>query len=384
MRKVLVLVGLMILSQAAFSQPLKVIAAWNQMKPDYMELDKAMAAIDEAIVHPKTRERAKTWYYRGLCYYNIYKSADARFKNLHPSPLNVAYDSFLRAVELDQQNKLKDLDYQLSLMATEIFNRGSLEYDQKKYREAVESFEKVMSYAALPFINQTDTALYFNAAIAADRAGLYDKAIEYYRKAIEFKDHGTDVFHYLAVVYKTRGDTLQAIQSYMEGIEAFPESNTYLYIQLINHYLEQKDLRMVAEFVVPAVEKEPKNKTLWNVYGIAFEGTDKEQAAYGYEKAIELDSTFFDALYNLGTLYYNQGVDANSRAVKIPLNKREDYAREIALRDEFFHKALPYYEQAIKIEKNSGDLLIALKEIYYRFQETEKLNEILKLIELMR
>jgi hypothetical protein len=38
----------------------KVVTAFNLMKPEYNELDKAKLNIDEASVHPKTAGEAKT------------------------------------------------------------------------------------------------------------------------------------------------------------------------------------------------------------------------------------------------------------------------------------------------------------------------------------
>jgi len=354
------------------------------MKPKYNDLDKAMEAIDAAVGHPKTQDKAKTWYYRGICYYKLYQSSDARFKNLNSNPLKEAYISYVMAKNLDIKNKFPDLGYKLKLIGVEMFNRGSVEFEQKKFRESLESFEIALDISALPWINKVDTGAIFNAAMAADQAGLYDKALSYYNKSIKLKYKGSDVYHYVAVVYMAKGDTVHAIQTYNDGINAYPDDSGYLYIQLINYYLQQDQLDKVAEYVGPAVKKFPKNASLWNVYGTAFEDIDQPKAIEGYLKAIEQDSTFFDPYYNLGTLYYNYGVDANDVAMLIPLDKRDEYNAAIAKRDEFFKKALPYYERAVDIDNDSGDLLIALKEIYYRFQMSDKLAEVTKLIEELR
>ena len=48
------------------------------------QYDKAKEAIDEAILHPKTENDAKTWMYRGIIYYNIAMSEDEQVKALAP------------------------------------------------------------------------------------------------------------------------------------------------------------------------------------------------------------------------------------------------------------------------------------------------------------
>lgn len=381
MKRLLVVFCLLTSGVFAFGQMVKVQAAWNQMKPNYKEFGKAKENLDAASIHPKTSGKAKTWYYRGDCYYALYKSTDKRFTNLDPNPLRVAYISYVNAKYLDKRNAFPDLDYKVSLVGAEIFNKGSAEFDQKKFRESLASFETVLEIALLPFVNTVDTPAFFNAAIAAHQAGLYDKALGYYNKSIELKYQGSDVFHYLAEVYIAKGDTAMAIESYEKGIEAYPKSNGYLLIQLINYYIDQNDLLSAAKYVEPAVKIDKKNASLWNVYGTILEDIDEEKAISGYLKAIEIDSTFIEPYKSLGTLYYNHGVDTNAAADILPPDDQQGYKEAIAKRNEFFVKALPYYEKAIAINENMGDILIALKNIYYQLRMIDKWEKISKMID---
>ncbi|MEA1878976.1 MAG: hypothetical protein U9N86_19195 [Bacteroidota bacterium] len=384
MRGLSILLCLMLSGTAAIAQNTKILTAWNSMKQNYNDLEKAKEAIDAAAIHPKTQDRAKTWYLRGNCYHKQYQSTNAKFKNLDPNPLKEAYLSYVMAKNLDTKHTYDDIEFKLALIGTEIFNKASAEFEQKKFRKALESFEMVMDIGALPWINKVDTGAVFYAAIAADQAGLYDKALSYYARTIDLKISGSDVYHYVAEVLMAKGDTVQAIKSYKDGIIDYPDDNGYLYIMLINHYLRREEPEKVAEYVEPAVKKYPKNASLWNVYGLAFEGTDQPKAVTGFINAIGQDSTFFEPFYNLGTLYYNQGVDANSVAMVIPLEKKAEYNSAITRRNEFFEMALPYYERAVDIDSNSGDLLIALKEIYIRLQMPEKLADVTMLIDELR
>lgn len=373
----------------SYGQSNKVVSAWNYMKPEYNELDKAKEAIDEASQHPKTSTQAKTWYYRGMVYDKLYNTKDEKFKNLDPNPLKEAYLSYVKAKQYDDKDRYgKDILFKLTVVGTEFFNKGSMEYEQKKYKDALESFETVIAISQLPYINQTDTGAYFNAAIAADQAGEYEKALQYYYKALELnyggQSEGANTYHYIATVYGAMGDTAKMIDTYREGINKFTENNVFLYIQLINYYLGKGDLEEAASFIKPAVEKDAENFSLWNVYGLAHEDIDMDEAIKGYKKAIELNPEFFDPYYNLGTIYFNQGVEANNEAMNIPLNETEKYDSTIAKRDEFFKVAQPYYEKAHEIDPNYGDVLVALKEIYYRFQMNDKLEEVTKKIDELK
>ena len=218
MRGIFIVFVLMSFGTVTMAQSTKILTAWNSMKKDYTDLEKAKEAIDAAAIHPKTKKKVRTWYFRGKCYYMLYKSADVKLKSLDPNPLKEAYLSYAKANDLDKNDKYTDIDFKLGLICTEMYNKGSAEYKQKKYKESLESFETVLEISKLPCINQLDTAAVFHAAIAADQAGLYDKALHYYFRTIDLKYKGSDVYHYIAKIYMAKGDTAQAIQSYEDGI----------------------------------------------------------------------------------------------------------------------------------------------------------------------
>jgi hypothetical protein len=229
MKRIAFALVLMIGASAAFGQSSKVVSAYNYMKPQYNELDKAKEAIDEAAVHNKTSTDAKTWYYRGQVYYKLYNSKEEKFKNLADNPLKTSYQSFKKAKELDDKGRYeKDLLFEIQRCANLFFNKGGTEYQEAKYEDAFESFETVIEIGQLPYINQVDTGAFFNAAIAADQAGMIDEAIKYYKISADFGYEGSKVYKYIADLYMAKGDTVAALEEYKTGIENEPEDNVKL------------------------------------------------------------------------------------------------------------------------------------------------------------
>ena len=370
---------------AGYGQSAKVVSAFNYMKPQYNELDKAKASIDQAAVHPKTAGEAKTWYYRGQVYHKLYQSSEKKFKNLDDNPLMVAANSFIKAIELDTKKRFEDkLLFEIKRSANLMFNKGSGEYEQKKFKESLQSFEKVIEIGALPYINQIDTGAFFNAAIAADQAGLYDEAIKYYEISAEYGYEGSKVYKYIADLYFAKGDTVAALNTFKRGIDAYPEDNVNLYIQLVNFYLEKEDLDQAYVFIEKALEKDSENASLWYVYGIAGETKDPDKALAAFVKATEINPEYWEAMYMAGKIHYDRGYNANKIAQEIPLDDAEGYKAAVALTDEHFKKALPFFESAIAIEGDDAQTLNALKELYYRFKENDKLAAINKKIEELR
>ena len=372
----------------------KVVTAFNLMKPEYNELDKAKQAIDEASVHPKTAGEAKTWVYRGQVYYKIYQSKDEKFKNLDPDPLKQAYLSFVKAKELDVTNRWTDeLLFRLTQTSADYFNKGSAEFEAKKFAQSVESFETVMAINKLPYIHQLDTGSFYNAALAAEAAGAketdkaardkyFNKAVEYYQKSIELNYGGPDVYHYLAEVYLKMADSAAALKCYETGIAKYPKKAGNLYIALVNFYLGKKDLITGFGYIEKALEMDSTNASLWEVYGSALEKKgDKEKAVAAFKKMISINPQAFDGYYWVGLVYFNMGVEAQDKANAIPLNDDAGFKAAVAVADGYFKQALPYFEDGYKINKQDPQLLLGLSQIYYRFKMNDKLAEVKKLMD---
>ncbi len=394
MKKIIFLLACIVGLGAAFGQSNKVVTAFNLMKPEYNELDKAKLAIDEASVHPKTMAEAKTWYYRGLVYYKIYQSKEEKFKNLDPDPLKQAYQSFAKAKELDANQRFEaELLFQMTRTSADYFNKGSAEFEQKKFAQAVESFETVMAIGKLPYINQLDTGSFYNAALAAEAAAaketdkvaadkFYNKALDYYNKSIDLNYGGPEVFHYMAEIYLAKGDSASALKAYESGIAKYPNKAANLYISMINFYLSRKDLSTGFGYIEKALEIDSTNASLWEVYGSALEKRgDKVKAVEAFKKMITLEPKSFDGYYWVGLVYFNMGVEAQDKANAIPLSDDKGFKAAVEIADEYFKQALPYFEQGFEVNKEDPQLLLGLSQIYYRFKMNDKLVEVKKLMD---
>jgi len=181
-----------------------------------------------------------------------------------------------------------------------------------------------------------------------------------------------------------QGDTVAALDTYKTGIDAYPEDNVALYIELINFYLGKEDLDQAQGFIEKALEKDAENASLWYVFGLALENKDSEKALEAFNKAVEINPEYWQAMYMAGRIHYNRGYEANKIAQEIPLDDTEGYKAAVAKTDEHFKQALPYFEQAFEIEKGDTQTLTALKELYYRFKENDKLAEITKIIDELK
>ena len=144
------------------------------------------------------------------------------------------------------------------------------------------------------------------------------------------------------------------------------------------------NLEQAYVFIEKAWEKDGENASLWYVYGIAGEKKDPDKALAAFIKAIDINPEYWEAMYMAGKIHYDRGYNANKLAQEIPLDDAEGYKAAVALTDEHFKQALPYFEAAIAIEGDDAQTLNALKELYYRFKENDKLAAINKKIEELK
>ena len=225
------------------------------------------------------------------------------------------------------------------------------------------------------FAGEIDTAVIFNAALTATRIKEYDKAIEYYKEAIKYKYAEGDAIAYLAQTYKDKGDTELYIATLKEGFEQYP-SNQSLLGSIINYYLlETENSDEAFKYLALAREKDPTNPQFYSAEAHLYDKVgEKDKAKEKYKKAIELDPDFFEAYYNLGVLYFNEGVELTDEANKITDNDEYEKAKKIA--DDRFKEALPYIEKSHELKSDDNSIMQTLRTLYYRLQMTDKYNEI--------
>jgi tetratricopeptide (TPR) repeat protein len=360
------------------AQKSKVVSAYNYIKPQYNELAKAQEAIDAAVVHESTANSEKAWYYRGMVYHAIFQSTDENFRDLHETPLREAVDSYIKAYELDEKGKYKDdIVTRLKTASVQFLNKGIGDFNAQEYALAMQAFENAVYVTSHEIINEIDTMAVFNAAIAADRAENFEKAVEFYAKTAEMRYEGSKVYLFLSNAYKAKGDTASSLDALKQGIEAWPEDNNILMVDMINYYLTANKTEDALEYLFKAVEKDPENYSYLFAIGTLYDKKQKyDEAIEYYAKTLAIKEDFFDAQYNLGAVYYNKAVAHYTAANDIPPSDQAGYDAEIASAKEQLKLAQPYLERAYELNDSDISTIQSLKEIYVRLQMYDKSKEL--------
>ncbi len=245
------------------------------------------------------------------------------------------------------------------------------------------SFEQMLDMKQLPVIKKDnpdaiDTVIIFNAGLAAFNAQNYPKAIEYYKEAAKYGYNGGRTYSLLSKTYLENKDTLTAITTLNDAFEKYPTDNSVL-VEMINIYINTKRSDEAMKYLTLAIEQDPTNASFYFAQGSLLDGIGKqEDAIKSYEKAIDLNKEYYDAYYNLGALYYNNGVKQIEVANKVPANDNKRYEEELAKSDVWFEKALPFMEKCQELKAGDPYSLESLKNLYYRLKKLDKYEAVLK------
>ena len=347
-----------------------------------VKLDTALKLIQLAEQDEKTKDMAKTYYLKGLIYDQMAKSTNPEFQGICEYPLVNAFDNYKKAYNMGDSKMLQGtIDAKFLMLTNSLINVAVTKYQEENFKEAFIYFQKTLEVKEMPvFQGELDTAVIFNTAIAAQRSEDYDNAIKYYEKSITLGYGEGDTYSLLADSYKAKGDTLTYINKLKEGFEKYP-SNQNLLGGIINFYILESDNASEAfKYLELAREKDPNNPQFYSAEAHLYDKTgDRETAKEKYKKAIELDPNFFEAYYNLGVLYFNEGVELTDKANAITDNKKYEEAKKIA--DDKFLESLPYIEKAHELEPADKGIMQTLKNLYYRFKINDKYEEISKKME---
>ena len=109
MKKYFLLIAAISISFAAMSQKGKVTSALSYI--DQGALDKAKEALDQAFVDEKSKDWFNTYFAKGKLCQASFESENPKFKEFYPDPLQEAYVSYEKAIELDTKGGIREEDY---------------------------------------------------------------------------------------------------------------------------------------------------------------------------------------------------------------------------------------------------------------------------------
>lgn len=341
------------------------------------ELGEAISEIEPATSHEKTMMKEKTWRYRGMIYELIARHLDKpEIAALSDDPVGTGAASYQKAMELDTKGNYEAENKRgVLVMQNLAMNTGIVKYNEKDYAMAFKMFKK--SDELTSSMGATDTMAIYNAALAADRAGDYAGALEYYQKADAINFPEPAIYNFMSVIHKNMGDTTAADNAIISGRKKFPADQGLL-IEEVNIYLGRGELEKALENLKLTVEQDPDNAELIYNVGAVYDNIGNiEKARESYLRSIEIKEDYFDSNYNLGASYFNEAVELINATSEIPAAEVKRYQAAKANADKVMNMAQPYLEKAHEIDPEDRSTMASLAEIYARTNQLEKRKEIM-------
>lgn len=341
------------------------------------KLDTALGAVKYAETQEKTKDWAKTYYVKGLVYDAIAKTENEEFKKLSDEPLIEAFQSFKKSYNMDGGNAYEGaMDVKFVALSGTFIQNAVNAYNEQDYETAFKNFKTSLEVKEMPiFEGEIDTAIIFNTALTAQRIEKFDEAIKYYKKSIELGYGEGDTYALLADCYKSKGDNETYLNTLKEGFEKYP-GNQSLLGAIINYYLlEAENSEGAFKYIELARQGDPNNPQFYSAEAHLYNKIGEyDKAVEKYKEAIALDPELFEAQYNLGVIFFNEGVELSDSANMITDNAKYEAAKKKA--DEKFAESLPYIEKAHELNPEDQMIMQTLKTLYYRLQMDDKYEEI--------
>ena len=248
----------------------------------------------------------------------------------------------LKNNELDKAKELID-----AAMDDSLFNEkpATWYYAGNVYKELFKKHELKDKQSAY----RLQSADYFKKSVELDTAGTYQKSSKQNLK-------------YIAETIYNHAASSFDIQQYPVAISNYEKYKSLLSFAYPETDFTEKDIMFklaLATTYSRIAEKDSANSMMY-----------LEKARNIYEEVLELDSNNVSANYNIGIIYYNQGVEiVNNMDYSLDLEQLNNIQDRII---ELFKKSLPYMKKAYDLNPKRKETLIGLQGIYFSLNDIPK------------
>ncbi|WDF53601.1 tetratricopeptide repeat protein [Mucilaginibacter sp. KACC 22063] len=256
----------------------------------------------------------------------------------------------------DRQRSYKyqvELSFSKRCLSNVYVREGSKLMTAKKFDQALASFEKAKEYA--PRYKRINSYI----AYANSKMGQYAEAAKYYNTLLNTDTLSSDDVIAAANTYKAMNDTAKALQVIQRGRRALPDDKSLLFEEA-NIYNNKKDYKALEPLLPQLLDKSGSNAEIAFMAATCYDHLNKyDRAESMYLQAIDLNNKNYDAIYNLGLLYFK------NYTTKTGADKQSEIDR-----------AIQWLEKANSMKPNNQKCLQLLQWAYLKTRNEDQLNRI--------
>jgi tetratricopeptide (TPR) repeat protein len=206
----------------------------------------------------------------------------------------------------------------------------------------------------------------------------YDKAIKPLEEYIA-KGKTADGYEYLGSIYYDKGnrfkslysqnknvqDSISSMENFNKAISVLEEGRTKfpndakLLGTLASAYVATDKLSVAVNAFKSLAESNPKKENYYN-YGVVLLGAEKfEESVVQFNKALEIDPNYQNAIYNIAVAYVKWGTEINKKDEE--LGEKGEKAQEYK---DKYRMAIPYLEKFTQVDSSDIKIWDLLGKVY--------------------
>ena len=361
------------------AQKSNVQNAYKSLKKD--KIPEAIEYIELASKNESTSNDVKMHNYRGQIFFEVHSNSE--YKSLDKMAILKCANSWQAMYNHPKLGKWFDQDQvnsNITKAGVGLYNKGVELYSKKDFDTAKLMYNKIFDLfpldesKSLSRSNVTKEAVYLNLYYACAAQGDIAGSKENLQELIDASYQDPQIYAYMSDIYQKEGNTDKALAIIKEGREYF-DTDVDLIIFELNFYLGAEDFVKAEELLKLAVKEDPNNEKLFFALGTSYDNLGEfEKAQDAYKEAVSIDPNFYDANYNLGIMFYNKAGELLKKANDTRDYKKADVIKNNA--ESIMFKSLPYIETCFRLQPDDKNILIVLKELYYRNGNDAKYKEI--------
>jgi Flp pilus assembly protein TadD len=339
------------------------------------ELDKAKEEIDKAAVHEKTKEKAKTWYFRGLIYEGILGTKNPKFATLAPNAGKETYDSYTKAMALSKKGEeyFDESIKRLGNLWGTFLNDGVKKYQADDFAGSIVSYELAQT------IKPEDTTAFVYGLYSAERLKDYEKTKAYTRQLFALGKNLPYMYISISRLAKELDKKDSALKHIQEGRLKYP-NNRDLALEELDLFFALGRGGEAKTKLEEAVKMDSSNASLFAILGNLYdqESADKnlsakdkevskQKALKAYRKALTIDPKNMESNFNLGVYYFNRGAEIIKKVNDLDINAYQKSGKKLeADAQAEFKLALPFFEACYAKDPKDESVKKSLKNTYER------------------
>ncbi len=229
-------------------------------------------------------------------------------------------------------------------------------YEQGKKHEALQCYRNY----------ENNNFIYYKIALIYKDFGDNKQMVRYANKLISKKNRSAQTCKDYISLFED--DSVNYYTSIKKVLQYYPY-NKELLITKVNYHLKYQqldDAELILTKLIESSEGE-SNNSYYYARGVIYDQQSLiDKAVEDYKKAIEISPDYFNAVYNLAVLYYNQASEMYNEANEYKDDNLYKSKKEAA--DKTLEKSLPYFEKAVSLKPDDKQLSAVVEQIYKRLK----------------